>query len=171
MPTPPCCSCPRHLDDASRFTAVSGTSHSILSMLIRRHGLKNAPPVSRSTTGLATCESSSALGSAPSRCRACVIPDVGVRSHDSSQPPSPPASPPAGPPLPRNLHQRTAPSPGPGAAVPASGARPLARRLDRVYRHPRRQHAQEIQSVRRPPGTKPVCVVTRNHTSTQLKAK
>jgi hypothetical protein len=40
-----------------------------------------------SATGPATCENSSAMGSGPSRCRACLIPpEVGVRSQDSSHP-------------------------------------------------------------------------------------
>jgi len=46
------------------------TSHSIPSTDISRHGPRNAPAVSRSATGAATCENTCAIGSGPSRLRA-----------------------------------------------------------------------------------------------------
>jgi len=49
---------PKH----AAFAGVSGTSHSIPSMLISRRP-RNAPAVTTSATGLATCENSSAMGS------------------------------------------------------------------------------------------------------------
>jgi hypothetical protein len=56
-------------------------------MLISRRRPGNAPAVTMSATGLATCANSSARGAGPSRCRAWVIPpEAGVRSQDSSQP-------------------------------------------------------------------------------------
>ncbi len=69
------------------FAGVSGTSHSIPSMLISRQRPRNAPGVATSATGRATCENSPAIGSGPSRCRAWAIPpDVGTRPQDSSHP-------------------------------------------------------------------------------------
>ena len=78
--------------NASRFGPVSGTSHSIPSMDISRQGPRNAPTVSRSATGSATWENTSATGSGPSRCRACVI-APGVGSHPRSQHPHHPSAP------------------------------------------------------------------------------
>ena len=75
--------------NAAMFSSVAGTSHSNPSIAISRHGPRNAPSVSSSATGTATCENSSLTGSKPSRRRAWVIPpDVGT-SHDSSQQPQP----------------------------------------------------------------------------------
>ena len=74
--------------NAARFLPVSGTSHSIPSTDISRQGPRNAPIVSRSATGTATCENTSAIGSGPSRCRAWVIPP-GVGSHTCSPAPQP----------------------------------------------------------------------------------
>ena len=73
----------------ARFAAVSGTSHSIPSTDISRHGPRNAPAVSRSATGTATCENTPATGSGPSRCRAWVIPPRVGTSHSFSQQPHP----------------------------------------------------------------------------------
>ena len=72
--------------NASRFAGVSGTSSSVPSTDISRHGPRNAPSASSPATGSATCENSSAIGSGPSRCRAWVTaPFVGGShrwSHD-----------------------------------------------------------------------------------------
>src|SRR5262249_28286955 len=65
---------------AARFLPVSGTSHSIPSTDIKRHGPRNAPIVSGPATRPATGENPPAIGSGPSRCRAWVIPP-GVGSH------------------------------------------------------------------------------------------
>ena len=79
--------------NASRFAAVSGTSHSIPSTVISRHGPRNAPAVSRSATGTATWLNTSASGSGPSRCRAWVIPpDVGTSQSCSPHSRSAPVS-------------------------------------------------------------------------------
>ena len=72
--------------NASRFAAVSGTSHSIPSTDISRQVPKNAPIVSRSATGPATCAKTPAMGSGPSLWRAWVIPPlVGVSQPASQQ--------------------------------------------------------------------------------------
>ena len=70
----------------ARFGSVSGTSHSIPSTDISRHGPRNAPAVSRSATGPATRENTRATGSGPSRLRAWVTaPFVGT-SQSPQQP-------------------------------------------------------------------------------------
>jgi hypothetical protein len=68
--------------ETARFRSVSGTSHSIPSTDISRHGLRNAPIVSRSATGSATCENTRAIGSGPSRLRAWVDHSVTGRKSD-----------------------------------------------------------------------------------------
>jgi hypothetical protein len=68
------------------FPLVAGASHSDPSMAISRHRPRNAPRVSSSPTGAATCENNSRSGSYPSRCRAWVIPpDVGTSQASSQQ--------------------------------------------------------------------------------------
>src|ERR1700677_1058067 len=67
--------------------SVSGTSHSSPSMLIFRHGPRNAPSVSSVAGGTATCVNSSSTGLSPSRCRACVSPPVVTMPCDRSQQP------------------------------------------------------------------------------------
>ncbi len=64
-----------------------GISHSRPSMLIFRHGPRNAPGVSSVATGLATCANTSLTGSCPSRCLACVSPPVVTVACDGSQQP------------------------------------------------------------------------------------
>jgi hypothetical protein len=66
---------------------VSGTSHSIPSMLIFRHEPRNAPGVSSVAADLATCANVSFTGSCPSRCLAWVIPPIVTVAYDSSQQP------------------------------------------------------------------------------------
>ena len=66
---------------------MSGTSRSIPSTGISRHGPRNAPIVSSSATGTATCENTPATGSGPSRLRAWVIPPRAGTSQPSSQDP------------------------------------------------------------------------------------
>ena len=73
----------------ARFRPVSGTSHSIPSTDISRHRPRNAPVVSRSATGPATCENTCAIGSGPSRLRAWVIPPFVGTSQSSPQQPHP----------------------------------------------------------------------------------
>jgi hypothetical protein len=45
--------------NAAMFPLVAGASHSNPSMAISRHGPRNAPRVSSSATGTATCENNS----------------------------------------------------------------------------------------------------------------
>lgn len=73
--------------NAAAFAAVSGTSHSSPSILIFRHGPRNAPGVSSVATGAATCVNVSLTGSCPSRCRAWVIPPVVTEACEPSQQP------------------------------------------------------------------------------------
>ena len=73
--------------NAAAFGPVYGISHSRPSMLIFRHGPRNAPGVSSVATGLATCANTSLPGSCPSRCRACVSPPVVTVPCGSSQQP------------------------------------------------------------------------------------
>ena len=75
--------------NAAMFAGVAGTSHSSPSMLIFRHGPRNAPSVSSVAGGTATCENTFSTGSYPSRCRACVSPPVvTVPCEESQQPQS-----------------------------------------------------------------------------------
>jgi hypothetical protein len=72
--------------NASRFAGVSGTSSSVPSTDISRHGPRNAPSASSPATGSATCANNSATGSG-SRCRACVTAPFVGGSHRSSHDP------------------------------------------------------------------------------------
>ncbi len=49
--------------NAAMFASVAGTSHSSPSMLVSRHGSRNAPAVSSSATGAATYANTSFTGS------------------------------------------------------------------------------------------------------------
>jgi len=73
--------------NAAMFGPVAGTSHSSPSMLIFRHGPRNAPGVSSVAGGTATCANTSFTGSCPSRCRACVSPPVVTVACEESQQP------------------------------------------------------------------------------------
>src|SRR5262249_2326947 len=79
--------------NSAAFSLASGTSHPNPSMVISRHGPRNAPSVPASAADTATCANSSRSGSCPSRCRAWVIPPRVGTSHASPQDPPPPQRP------------------------------------------------------------------------------
>ena len=72
----------------ARFGPVSGTSHSIPSTDISRHGPRNAPAVSRSATGPATRENTVPSARGPAA-RAWVIPPFVGTSQSSPRQPQP----------------------------------------------------------------------------------
>src|SRR5262249_23769173 len=83
--------------NSAAFSLASGTSHPNPSMVISRHGPRNAPSVPASAADTATCANSSRSGSCPSRCRAWVIPPPLATSPPPPPHPHPPPAPPGQP--------------------------------------------------------------------------